>query len=236
MNKLIQEILRDTQAASNPYFTSLEDGSFELQDFLETQIQFYFAVVFFSRPMCTLAAKIPDTQLRIEVIHNAWEEHGEGDPSQMHGHTFTTLLERLGVSNMEDIHSRALWPETRRFNTTLIGTCSLDEYLVGASLLGMIERMFSDISHWIGRCIVNNGWLESEQMTHYNLHETLDIKHADDFFNVVKPAWHQSKENQYMIEQGLRLGAFVFNSFYEDLYKSRKKRLYRDVRCYHSRA
>lgn len=236
MEQMIQQIIRETNPAANPYFISLEDKSFDFEDFIETQIQFYFAVVFFSRPMCTLAAKIPETKLRVEVIRNAWEEHGEGDPNNIHGHTFTTLLHRLGVASMDDIAKRALWPETRRFNTTLIGCCTLDEYLVGASLLGMIEHMFSDISGRIGKCIVDNGWLAEDQLIHYTLHQELDIKHADDFFNVVKPAMNESEENHYMVEQGLRLGAFTFNSFYQDLYDARKKRISRSVRCNHSRA
>jgi hypothetical protein len=33
----------------------LADGSFDREDFVETQIQFFFAVVFFSRPMMALA-------------------------------------------------------------------------------------------------------------------------------------------------------------------------------------
>lgn len=236
MNTLIEHILQETNAWMNPYFVSLRDGTFDKDDFVETQIQFYFAVVFFNRPMAAVAAKIPTAKLRLEVIRNVWEEHGEGDPSLMHEETFLALLDRLAGVAPEDIAKRALWPEVRAFNTVLVGACVMDEYLIGIGVMGIIERMFSDIARWIGEEIVNHGFLSAERLIHYNLHEKLDVKHADDFFDVLRPAWEANVENRYYIEQGLRLGAFVFNSLYEALYNARKRRTYRDMRGPHTRA
>ena len=39
-----------------------------------------------------------------------------------------------------------MWPEVRAFNTVLVGACVMDEYLIGAGVMGIIERMFSDIA------------------------------------------------------------------------------------------
>ena len=237
MQTLIDNILTETNYANNPYFVALKEKRFAKDDFVETQIQFYFAVLFFSRPMAAVAAKVPNPMLRLAIIRNVWEEHGDGDLTNLHGHTFSELLHRLGVNEMEEIHKRALWPQTRRFNTVLAGACGLDEYLVGVSTLGIIELMFSDISNLVGNGIIHNGWVSKDKMIHYNLHEKLDIKHAQDFFDVLTPNWESGNpEDRYFIEQGLRLGAFAFNSFYEDLYKARELRRFREVRCYHSRS
>ena len=73
MHERIEEILEECGFRQNPYFTALRDGSFDKEDFIESQIQFFFAVVFFSRPMAILAAKIPTTDLRMEVVRNVWE-------------------------------------------------------------------------------------------------------------------------------------------------------------------
>ena len=56
---MIRRILEESGYADNPYFAALNDGSFEKDDFVETQVQFYFAVDFFSRPMAAVAARIP---------------------------------------------------------------------------------------------------------------------------------------------------------------------------------
>lgn len=226
--RLVDEVLADVDYRENPYFRALEDGSFELSDFIETQLQFHSAVVFFSRPMAALAAKIPDAALRMEIVRNVWEEHGEGEVARMHGTTFVTFLSRLSCTSTEDVAhslaSRPLWPEVRAFNTLLTGACVVDEYLVGVGTMGIIERMFAEISSWIGRGVVARGWLRREEMIHYNLHERLDLKHAADFFDVLVDAWGHGPEPRYRIEQGLRMGAVAFDQLYARLYRKRARR------------
>lgn len=224
MNTLIDRILADARMADNPYFVALRDGSLTKDDFVETQIQFFFAVVFFSRPMSAVAARIPDPAQRVEILRNVWEEHGEGNSSLMHGETFLTLLDRLAGITRHDVEARALWPEVRAFNTTLVGAAVLDEHIVSVGMMGMIERMFCDISAWIGRAIVDRGWLSGDRLIHYNLHEKLDWRHSDDFFAVLRPTWVAGGANRYYIEQGLRLGACIFMALYEGLYRGRARR------------
>lgn len=227
MKSLIARILAETDHAHNPYFEALRRREFARDDFVETQIQFYFAVIFFPRPMAALAARIPTHELRVEVLRNVWEEHGEGNVSLTHATTFREFLHRLAAVRPEEIERRALWPEVRIFNTTLAGACVLDDYLISCGMMGMIERMFCEISSWIGHAVVGNGWLPAERMIHYDLHEKLDVKHSDDFFAVLRSSWETGTAHErYAIEQGLRLGATVFHGLYEGLYRARARRLF----------
>jgi pyrroloquinoline quinone (PQQ) biosynthesis protein C len=236
MKKRIQEILKELDYLKNPYFTALQDGTFDKEDFIETQIQFFYAVDFFSRPMAALAAKIPTAQMRLEIIRNVWEEHGEGDLSIAHTKTFLMFLERLGNIKEDDVYKRALWPELRIFNTTLAAVCMLDDYMTGVGVMGMIEYMFSDISSSIGKGIIKRGWLNENNIVHYKSHEVLDVRHSDDFFNIIKNAYEKNDADRYYIDQGLWMGATLFHSTYLQLYQNRKRRLLRDVNVPHSRA
>lgn len=224
LQQLIQKVLDDTHYDENPYFKNLAEGHFDKADFTETQKQFYFAVIFFSRPMAALAAKIPSPELRIEVLRNVWEEHGEGHLSHGHGNTFIEFLNRLDSVTAEQVQLQGLWPEIRIFNTTLAGASVLDDFLVSVATLGIIERMFSDISAWIGQGVIKRGWLTEQNMIHYKLHQKLDIKHSEDFFSILKEPYSHTEENRYHIEQGLRLGATLFNDLYSGLWRSRKRR------------
>ena len=236
MDHLIEQILRETNYLNNPYFVHLNDGSFEKIDFVETQIQFYFAVEFFARPMSALASKIPCPKQRIGILRNVWEEHGEGDTEKFHKYTFLSFLKsldncnylsflkRLDNCNYEKVNSRVLWPELRIFNTVLDGVCNSDNYLIGVGALGMIERMFSDISFCIGQNVIKRGWFTPSQLIHYELHETLDIKHAEDFFTILRSSWNAEPESRSTIEQGLRLGSTLFNGLYEGLFRARARR------------
>jgi len=224
LNSVIADVLEDVDYGNNSYFKALEDGTFDKNDFIETQKQFYYAVTFFSRPMGVLAAKIPTPELRLEVVRNFWEEHGEGDTKNIHQNTFAELLNRMGGVSHEAVKETHLSPFVRIFNTVLVGTCTLEDYRIGVAMMGIIEYMFSDISGMVGRGIVSNNWVNEDNMIHYDVHETLDIKHSKDFFDVIEKDWENSDENKYLIKQGIELGANIFNNLYEDLYKSRARR------------
>ena len=229
LDDVIRDVLADADWRVNPFFTALADGSFTKADFLETQFQFHAAVTFFSRPMAALAAKIPDAETRIAILRNVWEEHGEGDRARMHGATFVKLLARLADVDESAVHvelaRRPLWPEVRAFNTLLVGACVLDETVVGASTMGIVERMFAEISSAIGKSIVARGFIAEGELIHYDVHEALDVRHAADFFAVITPAWESgSPEQRYLVEQGLRMGAMAFDQLYARLYRCRQRR------------
>lgn len=228
LDALVKDVLEDVDYAENPFFVTLNNGAFAKEDFLETQYQFHAAVTFFNRPMAALAAKIPDPVLRAPIVRNVWEEHGEGDPTKMHGATFELFLSRLARIPLgqvaHELARRPLWPEMRAFNTLLVGCCVLDDYLVGAGAMGIVERMFSEISSWIGRSVVQRGFLAKDEVVHYNLHEELDVRHAADFFQVLEAQWHGSAADRYAIEQGLRMGSIAFDQLYARLYRCRERR------------
>lgn len=219
----------------NPYFRALADGSFSREDFVETQIQFFFAVVFFSRPIAALAARLPRADMRLLLLENVEDEHGHGDLRLSHEQTFQTFLARLGVTP-EYAEGRAMWPEVRAFNTLLSGLCLLDDPPTGLATLGMIEDLFSGISGTIGSLVVARGWLKKEELVHYSAHEVLDVAHADGFYRPLEEPWRTSPIARYQIEQGLELGAYAFLTMYRDLFAARGRRWARAISGAHSQA
>jgi pyrroloquinoline quinone (PQQ) biosynthesis protein C len=235
MRKKIAALKERHAPLRNPYLVALADGSMTRDEFIETQIQFLFAVVFFSRPMATLAGRLPRPQMRVPLIENMRDEHGSGRLTVCHENTFIELLERLGVDRLE-IDARALWPEVRAFNTTLAGMCTLDDALTGLAALGIIEDMFSGISTSIGQSIVSRRFLPKDHVVHYTTHEALDVQHAEGFYAGLYEPYEKHVRLQYQIDQGLELGAYAFMTMYEGLYRARARRWMREVRGPHSLA
>lgn len=235
MDDVIARLKQEHDPAKNPYFQALVQGTFDREDFVETQIQFLFAVVFFSRPMSILAGRIGRPELRLSLLENVEDEHGHGDLHLSHERTFLTLLERLGVPP-EAIEQRALWPEVRSFNTALLGASSLDDTYTALAALGIIEDLFAGISARVGKGIVANGWLPREQIVHYALHEELDELHAEGFYRLLRGPYGRHPRHAYQITQGLELGSYLFLRLYEDLFRARQRRSFRQVRGPHSLA
>lgn len=200
----------------NPYLKTLQDGSMTLESFRRSQEQFFFAVSFFPRPMAALVGRIPNPKARIDILHNLVEEHGEFNEELFHHTTFQRFLRSIG-SEPDQLESAALAPALRAFNSVLTCACVLDELEVGVACMGIIEYAFAGISALIGQAGVQRGWVRQEDLVHYALHAQIDERHAEEFFAVIEPGW-DGPARRYFIEQGLELGAYVFDRLYCDLH------------------
>lgn len=208
--------LHKSDILHNPYLEALQDGSMDLDCFRRTQEQFFFAVTFFPRPMAALVGRISDPRLRLDILHNLVEEHGEFQEQCFHHTTFQQFLRSIG-SRPEQLEGTPLWPALRAFNSVLTAACVLDELEVGVGCMGIIEYAFAGISAAIGSAVVRRGWVTSENLVHYKLHAAIDERHAEEFFAVIEPHW-DDPHRRYFIEQGLELGAYIFDRLYRDLY------------------
>ena len=210
------EVIKRVGVLQNSYFSGLASGEMDLECFRLTQEQFFFAVTFFPRPMAALVAKIPDPKMRLDILHNVVEEHGEFNVDEFHHTTFQRFLKSIGsdVTPLEDQSQWSLWSPVRAFNSCLTTSCVLDELEVGVACLGIQEYIFSDVSAIIGKAVVENGWVAADDLIHYKLHAEIDKRHAEEIFAVVEPKWESHRD---FIEQGLELGAYIFDRMFRDL-------------------
>ena len=208
-----ERILKRVGLFQNPYFEQLKNGGMNLEQFRKTHEQFYFAVVFFSRPMAALLGRIPNAQDRLNILHNVLEEHGDMKTEAFHANTFQKFLSSIGsIAALDDL---TLWPQIRAFNSVLTTACAFDELEVGISCMGIIEMAFADISTIIGKAVIERGWVK--ELVHYKLHAEIDKRHAEEFFCIIEKQW---ESRQYLIKQGLELGAYIFDRLYRDLWES----------------
>jgi pyrroloquinoline-quinone synthase len=210
LESYIESIVQNIDISNHPYFVALKTNMSK-DKFTRTQEQFYFAVTEFIVPMALTAAAIPSYPERIQVVKNLWEEHGEGNLDKTHGATFSIFLYRLGTTDLTQIRPA---DAVQHFNSTLKATAMNRHYLISVAMMGMIERLFSDISFLIGSTVVTRRWLKAEEMIHYTLHHELDVLHAKDFFDILKP---HIEINGEIIREGLLLGSEAIDQLYNEL-------------------
>lgn len=208
-----QQTWADLNLFKSPYFSSLLNGKMTKEHFIHTQKAFYHAVSYFSRPMCLLASRINSTSARMELIENIYEEHGEMDPESFHENTFKKWLQRLQSGSEIDL---PLAPCIDSFNSALIGVCQADPVEKGICCLGIIEYMFSHISKTIAESVVQLNWISHQNLIHYNLHADLDVKHAQDLFEIVNKLPNSNLNTCF---EGIRLGSFIFARLFDDLFQ-----------------
>jgi len=149
------------------------------------------------------------------ILRNLVEEHGDFHEEAFHHTTFQRFLGSVEASP-ETVAQERVWPCVRAFNSVLSTACLLDELETGVACMGIIEQAFAGISTAIGKSVTRRGWVAPEDLVHYKLHAEIDERHAEEFFAVVAPAW-EDPGRRYFVEQGLELGAYVFDRLYRGL-------------------
>lgn len=215
LKNFLETTVSTLKLEAHPYFSALVNGGISKKGFLDSQMSFAHLVEFFSRPMASMVANIPNAHRRMMIVDNLWEEHGKGNPEKIHGRTILTLIDRLGGDSAQVAHNEVT-PSIQIFNTALKGIATFEDYRISAAVFSGIERAFVDISTLICKAIVNRGWLPVESITHYALHKELDIRHAEDFLAVVQDDWINHPESREMIKHGVKLGAELFVRVYTD--------------------
>jgi pyrroloquinoline-quinone synthase len=211
-----EAILHRVDFSRNPYLRSLTDGTMSLNGFRRSQQQFYFAVAYFPQPMAVLLSRLSDPQSRVAILHNLVEEHGDFRAEEFHPQTFRRFLETIDC-RADEMSKLTECSAVRAFNLGLHGACAFADVEVGVCCLGAIELAFAGISATIGRAVIERGWIAAEQLVHYRLHAEIDKRHAEEFFAAVQPALNDPFRRK-SIEQGLELGAYLFDQLYRGLY------------------
>lgn len=143
-------------------------------EFVKSQIPFYHAVNNFPRALCYLGYLIKDSNIRLSIIENLYEEHGQGKSENFHINTYHEYL--LSISNGYKLLDNP-WI-TEWINSWF----SSSDAFHTALRLSAIEYLYAPISASISKHI-NSLHTYSEQ-AHYKKHSILDWEHGKELLDV----------------------------------------------------
>ena len=216
MKTFIKHLKDQTPLSQHPYFEALSSCTMTKEQFIKSQLDFFQAVIFFTRPMLQLSARLNQYKQRWPILENVIEEHGDGCLNHTHGAQFKLLLNNLGIS-AEKLHIHQPHPSVEIFNLTLSAISTTKPTAFAIAVLGIIEDRFSDISAHIATALLTNQWLSKENLCHYALHKELDISHANDFYQLIQSEWNTPK-GYVTIKKGLELGNYLFLNLYHQFW------------------
>jgi hypothetical protein len=197
----------------NSYFINLK-RNIPIELFLKSQIPFYYAVENWVNALNSfyeihkLSFSTTDSMMLLE--ENIKDEMGNGVEFDKHTETFKHYLKILGWNNSELYNSFSV----KMFNTFLNDYVKRESPLFISSMLGAIEYLYIDVSKRILDYLKkqNNETLLLQK--HYSNHETLDVKHSDDFFKIGQ-SFLNCKDSD--IERGITIGFSLLYVLYSGL-------------------
>jgi len=215
MDQYILQLKQETPIEKNQYFSKLIKGNITFENFQRSQLDFYDAVIFFTRPMFVIASKLNSYQQRLIILNNIMDEHGDGELSETHGETFKKYLLSLGILKKE-IHRRKQNEAATFFNVSLEEKAKKKSTCFSLAMMGIIEDRYATITKILSEHILKNHWLSQKTLTHYKVHEDLDVEHAESFYKLIRNHW-VNLEKRTQIKEGLVFGNDLILNLYSNL-------------------
>lgn len=201
---------------SNPYVIKLLSISHPptLKNFLTSQDSFIDAIDQWSHLLGKMLSKVPSHRERLVIVENLYDEHGEGDLNKAHVNTFKAFIQSLDASSAVDLYNpnKKTYQIVRHFYEKLHYFIDHYDWKFSVAMLGMIELVYVTISGAIHKYAKLH--LIDQTINHYSLHETLDTRHANELFALIKPFYENDPE---LIESGLKAGYDAMFSLYSEL-------------------
>jgi pyrroloquinoline quinone (PQQ) biosynthesis protein C len=89
------------------FFVALKDGNFRIEGLGRFASEYYVACNGFPMLLSLACTRMPTDELRMPLVRNLWDEHGQGDIMKSHRVMLAKLLSHLGVSYQENPHGPA---------------------------------------------------------------------------------------------------------------------------------
>jgi pyrroloquinoline-quinone synthase len=202
-----QGLLRDHDPLNHSLLVRARDGKLEPPEILAALGQLGHVVNAFPGFLAALLTQMPVARDRLPIVENLLEEHGHLNMEKAHVTTFELLIRGLGPE-AEPLTRHAPIPGMRSYLRSMQYTCLHAPWLEGLGLMGMIEMLFAHISPVITAAVVRSGRVPREKLAHFDLHEDVDVDHADGMFAVLQPHWNDEASRR-LIQDGLELGVYL---------------------------
>jgi len=215
MYNYINNLKKNTPIDSELYFRSLQNNTMNFDAFKESQTNFYGAVCYFSRPLFTLCSRLESYAARLNILENIFDEHGNGNINKSHGNTYKKYLINLGVSE-KTIEKSSNHISVSNFYSKINQIVKEDNIDKAIAMYGIIENRYTEISSFIAKSVLKNNWLEKSKLSHYSIHEELDIHHAKLFYNLIEKKWSNNESMKHIVN-GLIIGNGLILKLFDEL-------------------
>lgn len=213
MDRILSLANKINNIKSNKYLVKLQENP-QLDNFLKSQDSFINAVDNWSKILAFLLTKLPSDKERAVIVNNLYDEHGSGNSDKSHVSTFKQFMKSLNYQEELLLNNKDTFTYkfVKQFNEKMTHYININNWINNVAMLGMIEYVYITISTNIHNYVKQ--YIPSDQITHYSLHEIMDVKHSTELFELLIP-YVDSHYND--IEDGLELGYYIFDDLYNSL-------------------
>lgn len=212
--KEIQVLFQQDSIEQHPFIKAIQSGSLTHEQTKRAALHIYHVVKIFPCFIAALLARISETPVRMVLLENVLEEHGNLDENKVHVKMYEQFLLGIGVSQLEMEQSTPSIPIIA-YNRAIMDLCTYHSPIEALSALGVVEEINARVSPIIGAFSTDRYSANKEMLVHFTKHETLDVTHANEIYDAVNEYYYDRFKEEAV--RGLYLGMYYHQRLYTDI-------------------
>jgi pyrroloquinoline-quinone synthase len=184
----------------HPFFERLNSAALSRQQVQKFALDYNFYCRSFPQLLGYAAAKIADDQIRMPIVENLWEEHGEGDITRSHRQLYTNFLRSLKLSD-EQIETSVPSTATARYIQELFDICSTGDFLDVLALVGPGTEYFASREFEIILSgLEKYPFAQDLDLEYWSIHIEVDDHHSSDTLKAILPFMNTDSNKQQVLD------------------------------------
>ena len=162
----------------HPFYQAWSKGELTREDLREYAAEYWHHVSAFPTYLSALHSRLPDGEMRREVLRNLAEEEGVDSPTGLpHSDLWMDFAEGMGAARAE-VESREIAPETVALMATFRGLMQEGKASSAMAALYAYESKVPAIAVTKAEGLAKHYGTDGAAARYFTLHQTADVAHA----------------------------------------------------------
>lgn len=180
----------------HPFYEAWSKGELTRNDLREYSAEYWHHVSMFPTYLSALHSRLPDGEMRREVLRNLIEEEGvDSGTSRPHSDLWMDFAAAMGASRVE-VEGRALQPEMESLIATFRDLMLEATPVAAMAALYAYESRVPAIAQTKAEGLAKHYGVEGPGARYFTLHQTADVAHAGVWRNLMDENLPAAPEEQ----------------------------------------
>ena len=218
LKQLTTSLFASHRVEQHALFQLLEADRLTQAEAAAVGLDIFHVVDAFPRFLGAVLANLGDYRERMSLVENLYVEHGRMRVEHVHVVTYRQFLYAL---ELDDARIDASRPSVAAlaYVRAMLALCAREQPAEALGALGVIEETVARVSPIVGRYGQRRLGAAKGLGSHFSVHETLDLSHADEIYQLAAGACARGQTQPVL--QGIALGLYYQTRLYTDLVESR---------------
>ena len=173
----LTEVMNEQWVEESPFIADFVEGRVPKENLARFAPSYCYQVEQFKRCVAAVYAQAPHRDVRVLMLENLEEEHGEGDPARDHTELVARVGRALGATLNDPFDVEPI-PESREWVERIFAICSQEHFVVGLAALSFGIEARTRTMGFLADIYRDRYGLSDHDVEFFTMHIDTDEDHA----------------------------------------------------------